>query len=194
MDNPATESGTSDPVGSPSGVQQPEAAPAGSLEDRRARDLEFSLFYQQDMPRLVGFLIVRGAHPHAAADAAQDAMIEAYRQWDSIATPRAWVRSVAQRSWWRHREDLHTEPLDAETSYEHLLSRDAADEIVNQHAFLAALAMLTDAQREVMAWTYDDYQPTEIADLIHKEPATVRSLLRAGRNVLREARPRAEEQ
>jgi len=45
--------------------------------DRAARDLEFTLFYQEDLARLVGFLIVHGARPVLAADLAQDAMTEA---------------------------------------------------------------------------------------------------------------------
>jgi DNA-directed RNA polymerase specialized sigma24 family protein len=64
------------------------------------------------------------------------------------------------------------------------LSQEASDEIETRHTFLILLRSLPAAQREVMAWTYDGYRPTEIAALLGKPPATVRSLLRDARAAL----------
>jgi RNA polymerase sigma-70 factor (ECF subfamily) len=167
----------------------------GTDVDKAARDLEFALFYQGEMPKLVGFLIVHGTHPCLAADLAQDTMTEAYRAWDSIDAPRAWIRKVASRKWWRELDRVEVsqeQPPEPDS----LLSADEADEIENRHAFLGMLRDLPLEQRQVMAWTYDGYQPTEIAALLGKNPATVRSTLRTARAALQhrygprtEARP-----
>jgi RNA polymerase sigma-70 factor (ECF subfamily) len=59
-----------------------------------------------------------------------------------------------------------------------LLSADESAEIENRHTFLAMVRGLPLRQHQVMAWTYDGYLPTEIAALLGKDPATVRSTLR----------------
>jgi RNA polymerase sigma factor (sigma-70 family) len=163
-------------------------------DNKDARDLEFTLFYTDDMPKLVGFLIVQGARPVVAADAAQDAMTEAYRKWDTIDAPRAWVRTVASRKWWPQAERDRTEPPHDELPEPiSLLSAEESAEIENRHTFLTMLRGLPPSQREVMAWTYDGYQPTEIAALLGKEPATVRSTLRDARAALKETYRSAKE-
>jgi RNA polymerase sigma factor (sigma-70 family) len=166
-----------------------------SSVNETARDLEFTLFYTADMPKLVGFLIVQGARSSVAADLAQDAMTEAYRQWDTIDAPRAWVRMVASRKWWRWARREHMEvPQDELSESSTLLSPEQSAEIEHQHAFLKMVRELPQAQRQVMAWTYDGYFPTEIAALLGKDPATVRSLLRTAREALKKQYRLAEEE
>lgn len=162
-----------------------DVAPADPVADQTARDTEFSLFYETEVPRLVAFLAHHGSPLSLAADIAQEAMLEAYQFWDSLYAPRAWVRKVAVRRWWavngQHRsEQLHAEPPEPSG----LLDSDEATRIEQRHEVLARLRRLPPAQREVMAWTYDGYRPTEIADLLGKEPATVRSALRQARATL----------
>lgn len=180
MDEDSADTDTTGPVAS-HGTAGPE-----SSVDKVARDAEFTLFYVEDMPKLVGFLIVHGARPVTAAELAQDAMTEAYRQWDTIDAPRAWVRTVAARAWWRRAEREKKE-----TSQEGLpepnvlLSAEDSIEIENRHAFIALARGLPLRQRQVMAWTYDGYQPTEIAAMLGISPAAVRSALRDARTALR---------
>lgn len=150
------------------------------------RDSEFRLFHRAQMPRLVAFLMVQGAPADAAADVAQDAMIEAYRHWDDIDAPRAWVRLVATRGWGRRaRRDRAEVPHDDLSSRVSLLSPDDVEAVEAHHTFLAMVRDLPELQRHVMAWTYDGYQPTEIAVFLGKNPATVRSALRDARETLR---------
>jgi RNA polymerase sigma-70 factor (ECF subfamily) len=171
---------TTAPTGSASSSKRPS--------DKAARDVEFSLFYKEDLPRLVGFLVVHGARSVVAADLAQEAMAEVYRKWDSIDSPRAWVRTVATRMWWRWQHISQQQHI--ENPSEHvLLSEAASDEIETGHAFIAAIRRLPPEQRQVMAWTYDGYRPTEIAAILGKNPATVRSTLRAAREALRREFP-----
>ncbi len=150
-----------------------------------------SLFYEDDLARLVAFLVVQGARPAVAAEIAQDVLTEAYRHWDTIDSPKAWVRTVAARRWWRQartdqRETQREDPAAV------LLSEADSAEIENRHTFLRLLHELPNEQREIMAWTYDGYQPTEIAALLGRNPATVRSLLRDARAALQKRHPRDE--
>ncbi|GAA1542420.1 sigma-70 family RNA polymerase sigma factor [Dactylosporangium maewongense] len=166
---------------------------ARPVVDVAAKNLEFTLFYTADLPKLVGFLVVQGARPDLAADLAQLAMTDAYRQWDTIEAPRAWVRTVATRHWWRHNDrHRHEVPLDSLPEPGSLLSRDEAADIEHRHTFLAVIGTLPPGQREVLAWTYDGYLPTEIAAQLGKTPEAVRSALRDARAVLRERYPRGE--
>lgn len=161
------------------------AAPADPHADKAARDAEFTLFYTGELARLVSFLVVQGARPAVAAEVAQDAMTEAYRRWELIDTPRAWVRVVAARTWWRRagtdRAEVLREELPERGAW---LSREDSDDIESRHDLLAALRALPRAQREVMAWSFEEYRPTEIAAVLGKSPATVRSLLRDARAAL----------
>jgi RNA polymerase sigma-70 factor (ECF subfamily) len=176
-------SATEPALGSPG--SQPEAELAA---DKVARDLEFSLFYTEQMPRLVAFLIVQGARPSTAAEVAQEAMTEAYRQWDRLDTPRAWIRTVASRTWWRRIDQARAEDIRDDLGAQASTAAVAAfDEIENRYAFLAILRSLHPGQQQVMAWIYDGYQPTEIAAMLRIPPATVRSRLRDARAALRKA-------
>ena len=150
-----------------------------------ALDLEFSLFYDAEMPRLVAFLMVRGVRANIAPDIAQEALTEAYRSWSAIDNHRAWARTVALRLWQRRLKYLTTELPCEELHDDQLLALDDADEIENRHIFLELLKELSDIQREVMAWTYDGYTPNEIALYMKKSPATVRSTLRNARAIYR---------
>src|SRR6187431_1989986 len=56
----------------------------------------FDAFYRRELPDLVAFAAAL-AGPAAADDIAQDAMLVAYRRWDTVSVmdvPAAWVRRV----------------------------------------------------------------------------------------------------
>jgi RNA polymerase sigma-70 factor (ECF subfamily) len=164
------------------------AAPArpDSAAEPRPQDVEFALFYERGFVPLVAFLTVQGAKPWVATDIAQEAMIEAYRKWDTIDSPRSWVRTVASRKWWRRIErNEHEVSVDEPPEAPPLLSLQASAEIEVGHTFLAMVRDLPLNQRQVLAWTYDGYQPTEIAAQLNKDPATVRSALRDARAAMR---------
>jgi len=52
---------------------------------------------------------------------------------------------------------------------------------------MGLLTSLPTEQREIMAWTIDGYQPSEIAELTGRTAATVRSHLRHARRKLARA-------
>lgn len=171
----------------PRATEPPSEPTVDPAIDQAARDEEFELFYRVEMPRLVGFLIVRGAEAALAADIAQETMVGAYQRWNDLDAPRGWVRTVAQRRWARLVGRQHVEePAEQVPEPSGLLSPSEADVINQRHDVLAKLAGLSPAEREVMAFSFDGYQPNEIAGLLGKKAATVRSLLRQARATLRE--------
>jgi RNA polymerase sigma-70 factor (ECF subfamily) len=150
--------------------------------DKAARDLEFTLFYTQDMPRLTAFLMVYGARPRSVAEiVAHEAMSFAYESWDVIERPRAWVRTTAARMWLkRHAQNK------MELAYDELppspWAQEAvpstADQIETRHVLLSVLRELPLVQRAVLAYHYDGYTSTEIATFLGKQPSTVRATKR----------------
>jgi len=194
MADEPTDTGEAPPVAGGLPTTEPAPGQPGTQLDaelaaeKTARDLEFSLFYTEQMPRLVAFLIVQGARSSTAAEVAQDAMTEAYRQWDRLDNPRAWIRTVASRTWWRRIEQTRAEDLSDDLGDQvSAAAITELDEIENRYAFLAVLRSLPPGQQQVMAWIYDGYQPTEIAAMLRIPPATVRSRLRDARAALRKA-------
>jgi DNA-directed RNA polymerase specialized sigma24 family protein len=132
-------------------------------------NLDFEAFFADDHPRLVGFLIRLGYPLGIAEESAAETMFKAHMKWAVIEHPKAWVRKVATReamnqsireteerrqsteSRWR---PCKTDDDDSTRSVDARLLRDQL------------LQSLPDRQREVMAWTFDGFEPTEIANAL----------------------------
>lgn len=139
---------------------------------------------------MVRFLIACGAQVSDAADAAQSAMVSAYRRWSRVgamAAPAAYVRTSAFHEWLRllkrrvsdREHAISAEWFDLEQIEDLYWRHDVA-------AVMRALSSLPPRQRQVMACTYDGMTPQEIADLLGMTADTVRSTLRHARAALRE--------
>ena len=151
--------------------------------------LDFETFFRFRYAGLVRFLVIsEGAGIEDAEDAVEEAMSDAYSEWQKIENPDAWVRRVARNRLFalRQRERrgqqlaglaFLTERMPAEV-WERFGLRHEAHEVVE------LLSRLPPAQREIMAFKVDDFTPAEIAELIGKNPQTVRSNLRAARQDL----------
>jgi RNA polymerase sigma-70 factor (ECF subfamily) len=164
------------------------ASAIGHLDRQEAvaRSLEFTLFYESDMPALVAFLSVHGARLDEAAEVAQVAMAQAWWQWDSIDHPRAWVRVVAPRIWWKRIDGERRESPCAEVPERScLLSQQESDEVEARHTLIALLRPMPMRQRQILAWTYDGYAPAEIAELLKLSPEAVRANLYKARQALK---------
>jgi RNA polymerase sigma factor (sigma-70 family) len=166
---------------------------ADSAREKAQLDQEFTLFYKAEMPHLVVFVMVQGARAAAAVDVAQEAMTKAYCQWGEIGSPRAWARKVASRIWWEKNGRERVEATTGTIADYSVLAPSAGDEVDNRHVFLKAVRSLPSSQQEVMAWIYDGYRAHEIADILQKNPDTVRSLLRNARAALSKAYRSGEE-
>ena len=147
----------------------------------------FTLFFHQRYHKMVLLLMTMGASRADADDAVQEAMTAAWRQWEHIREPAAWVRTAALRAFWRHtRQRPPAAPLDETTPHPVGSDSDLAIFADEQRWVLGLLRQLPPEQRTVTALFYDGMMPAEIAVLTGKPAATVRSHLRHARNCLKE--------
>jgi RNA polymerase sigma-70 factor (ECF subfamily) len=144
----------------------------------------FEPFFEEEFPRLVLYLMARGAQFSDAQDAAQEAMVKAHDNWEKIGKPRAWIRTVAARSGQLRRgrdvpwDDAAPEPAGADSG--------RADTGIDNLEVVRLLRLLSDAQRDVFALHLDGFDGDEISEIVGKSPATVRSHLRHARRRLQE--------
>ena len=172
-------------AGSRGDLRQPQLPAALPVPEAR---LLFPDFYRSATPGLVVFLMWLGAGAEEAADVAQETMIRAWQNWEGIRHPHAWVRAVASREYCRRIADCPDEPT-AEIPGPLLRPGMAADEAMllgaEQARVLEVLRRLPGRQRQVLAWVYDGYAPTEIATLLNLDPGTVRASLHKARKMLK---------
>jgi RNA polymerase sigma factor (sigma-70 family) len=151
-------------------------------------NVDFESFFRTTFVRLTFFVIRLGARREEAEDAAQDAMLQAYRQWTTLRDPGAWVRMVAYRSFLAAAASGRgngRRPCQVENPA-HAGGED--DDLVafgEQQRVLSLLRRLPTTQRLVMAWFYDGFTVPEIAAVLGKSAQTVRSDLRHARVRLR---------
>lgn len=161
----------------------------GSLTSRAATDAAtaqtFDAFYLANMERLTQSLAATLGCPLKAQDAAQEAMLKAYKRWDKVSAygnPMGWCYRVAinqGRTSWRKssREDL-SDKISARPSNDVIESLDAD--------LVAALLKLPMAQRSVvvlrvfMGWSLD-----ETAEALDIATGTVSSRYARAMDVLR---------
>lgn len=148
---------------------------------------EFERFYHQQMPQLVRFLAKLGATWEEAEDTAQETFVRLLVSWQDVASPNTWLRIVASRLWKQTRSrdrqatllairgDWAPRPI--------IVDMHLDDE--EKHVYLA-ISQLPPRQREVFAWYYDGYQPTQIAELLKLSAADVRANLYHARKRLKQ--------
>ncbi|MGW2272243.1 RNA polymerase sigma factor [Streptomyces yangpuensis] len=160
-----------------------EADPAGRAGSGRARH-DFPETYRRELPLLTRFIMKHGASPQEAADAAHEAFATAYPQWSTIQYPACWLRTVAVRVYFRARlrEDLPGE-LPAARAESHVPTNIQLSD--QEREVYTALAELPARQRQVMAWFYDGYTITEIADVLEITKESVRQNLCRARATLK---------
>lgn len=139
---------------------------------------------------MVLYLRKIGASEAEAEDASAEAMAQAYKAWDQIRSPRAWVRKAAFNSYVRHAEKARKERPVPElgmlitgcvTSIE-----ENYQERQQEWRVIAIMRQLPPAQRKVAALFYDGLSLGEIAEATDRPVTTVRSTLRHARTRLKE--------
>ena len=145
----------------------------------------FTDCYKRELPGLIWFVMSLGANAEVAADVAQSAFTDAFPLWPTIRRPRAWLRRVAERGYYRRgfRETLVESPPDRPEPLPTARDVELRDEA---RAVLAALAALPPKQRQVMAWCIDGYSPAETASELGADPAAVRQNLAKARKNLKQ--------
>jgi RNA polymerase sigma-70 factor (ECF subfamily) len=157
-------------------------------QERTAKS--FDDFYRAEFVRLTWFAVRMGAFRAEAEEIAQEAMTAAWRTWQSLAHPPAYVRMAAMRILYRAHAKAGRERIAVlRAAGPDLLPLDEPE----VHRVVNLLRALPAAQREALALTMDGFTPKEIAEMTGREAATVRSHLRhARRNLARSIGSRRE--
>ncbi|WP_282203613.1 RNA polymerase sigma factor [Kitasatospora fiedleri] len=180
--------------GSVFGNGRPVAAEAARAARLRG---EFLDFIDHAHPRMIRLLMLHGVGRQDAEDAAQEAVLQAWREvlagrWESIVSPLAWLRRVTWSVHLRPPDRKRVQPLIAlgvelpETPAAGPGHAELTDQIVTVLAALSALPVLP---RAVMALTLDGATDSEIADLLDTTTQKVRDLRKQGRTGLRHLIP-----
>ncbi|MEV6758223.1 sigma-70 family RNA polymerase sigma factor [Streptomyces sp. NPDC051214] len=169
------------------GTDRPLAATSDPDGDhavaRQQVDAEFSAFYRATVGSLTGFLINQGAGVYAAADIAQEAMIDAYRHWANIRHAKAWVHKAASRALVRKVASVEEPVPDVPEPTSLLPHPDRIADWEVRHDALLLVRALPPRQRQVLAWALAGFTPCDIADHLGLPADTVRAnLKRARRN------------
>lgn len=145
---------------------------------------DFNEVFFQDFQTLVGFVMKLGADQASAEDAAQTAYAAAFRSWDGIRHPEAWVRKVATRAYFNDlgRQGRRDHPL-----HDDLLIDDMelAENVAQVDHVFDVLRRLPERQRIVMAWHLDGYSPREIAEQLDCSAESIRQALRRARESIK---------
>ncbi|MET9378867.1 sigma-70 family RNA polymerase sigma factor [Streptomyces sp. NPDC002992] len=145
--------------------------------------------HRQQYPALVRFLLFNGASWTAAQDAAQDAFTQMCTPGLSISYPRAWLRTVAWRSWVKQKvapEELCSEPPEPhELTMRWQTPAHAAELDEEGRRVISLLLSLPAKQRAAMAWNLDGFTTEESARAMGTTPAAVRQNLTRARAALK---------
>ena len=132
--------------------------------------------YKAEMPRLVRYLMkcFGDSGMRDAADAAHNAFVELFTNWDTVRSPRAWLRKVAFRQMLRQNASAEY-PLDVLRQEPDTVPASARLELREEtQAVLQGLRQLPLAQRQVLALIYDEFSYGEIAQIMGISQAAVR--------------------
>ncbi|TQM30001.1 sigma-70 family RNA polymerase sigma factor [Nocardia bhagyanarayanae] len=169
----------------PSGQLQPAATSRPVYGPLELEALAFSDFYRKTLPQLVVFLEQHGARRADAAEIAQETMEKAWRKWSTIDRPRSWVFTVGGRELTRRISRLEEDPVAEVSDRSALLighlEYDAAERRLD---FLQALVRLPPRQRQVMAWSFAEHTPIQIAEILQISPEAVRANLMKARRTI----------
>lgn len=150
-----------------------------------ALQAEWEACYRKEMPQLIRYLMkcFGESDMRDAADAAQSAFAELFTKWNTIRSPRAWLRTVAFRQMLRQPAEY---PLDAHSEPSVLPASSPLELREQEQQVLSALRQLPLAQRQVMALVYDQFSCQEIAEITGKNEAAVRKNIERARAAMRE--------
>jgi RNA polymerase sigma-70 factor (ECF subfamily) len=181
--------------------QSGEQAEAGAVADRAsarsdipliAAKEEFDHFYHREYQSILALALVMTGDRQQAEDLTQDAFVAAYQKWETIDSPRAWIRTVVanrSRSWFRkrYREARAMLRVGQPTPAA------PADMGAETTEFWGEVRLLPSRQAQAVALFYlDQLSTVEIASILGCSESTVRVHLTRGRRALAE-RLRAEQ-
>jgi RNA polymerase sigma factor (sigma-70 family) len=172
------------------GIDTANAAEAGGPRLGKREFVCFEEYFAADVKRLVALLVKLGATSHDAADIAQDVLIDVYRRWDKIDSPRDWATCAAVARCYRTPSSgKHETLVEAVPDSCHSILIDPefyADVVESADRVRVILAPLSEQQRLVMAFLSEGYNQRETARLINTTPAAVAQTARRARGILKD--------
>jgi RNA polymerase sigma factor (sigma-70 family) len=176
------------------GSAAPDPGPAGPDPGSAAAPAErFEAFYLREYQAVVRLAYALSGSRLAAEDIAQEAFLRAFRDWDRIRHPSAWVRKVAVRKAGR---TVQRRLLEARALARSLAGRGpAVAELPAEDAEVwRAVRALPRRQAQVIALRYvADASVAEIARTLGLAEGTVKAQLHRGRQALAARLGTAEE-
>ncbi|WP_141909371.1 RNA polymerase sigma factor [Micromonospora sp. A202] len=151
----------------------------------------FRRVYADDFESLLAYALRRVAHPEDAADVVAETFLVAWRRRQDIpiaGATRLWLYGVARRVLANHhRGGVRRQRLGERLRQQIAASvADPGSEVPERLAVRAALAGLTEVDREVLMLTvWEGLQPHEVASVLGVSPAAVRTRLARARTRLR---------
>ncbi|MFG1921737.1 RNA polymerase sigma factor [Cryptosporangium sp. NPDC048952] len=154
-----------------------------SIQAPTSSDAAYEDFYRANHAHLIRFAIALGASVDDAQDLAQDALIATLTGWSNILEPVPYTKTVVRHMFFRMRQTR----LRESEAYSTLGRRPAPQNGSLHEEKEYVLSLLNDLphhRRQILAHLVDGYAPREIAELLGKNPATIRSHIRHARNAL----------
>jgi RNA polymerase sigma factor (sigma-70 family) len=152
---------------------------------------DFSEFFDSQSHKVVAFLMQNGASLQDAEDAAQQALVDAWKlsqdrvRWEKIRNPEGWIREVARRKYLRPPGPRRRPPTQAGDLPEMpSLQADPGELTPATLDLLAALRTLDDEARAVMAYRMDGFNFREIADAMGIYEQRARDIQKRTRRIL----------
>ncbi|MFC3737630.1 RNA polymerase sigma factor [Paractinoplanes deccanensis] len=146
--------------------------------------MSFEDFFEREYRTVLKTVLYAGAQLVEAEEAAAEAMADAFRRWDAISSPKAWVRTAAIRHFIKYssRRRAEIRLLAAWTPPWQSTDSEAEHNAVEERDFVVfLLAKLPPAQREVFELVVEGLTPSEIAGQLGKTSSAVRANLMLAR-------------
>jgi RNA polymerase sigma-70 factor (ECF subfamily) len=144
---------------------------------------EFSAFYRDRSVRLAGFLISIGVPRADAWDIMQETMQKVFRLWDTIEYPWTWARVTASKEYATRL--AKGAPVPVEDITDRLPHTPCGSGLAEtKYDILTAMQELPMRQRQVLAWSFEEHTPAEIAEHLQMTSEAVRASLYKGRKAL----------
>jgi RNA polymerase sigma-70 factor (sigma-E family) len=150
----------------------------------------FEEFVGESLPSLKRYAYALTGNVHAGEDLLQDTLVKlagAWRRVRSDGNPLGYAKAVMFRTYVSSWRAIRRRPL-LETYADTPADGDQYADVDTRDALRCALQRLPRLQRAVLVLGYlDDMADDDIAELLDRRPATIRSLRHRGLRALREA-------